>query len=113
MDAAAFAEAWEAGRSLTLEAAIAEALAGAAGGALAATGLPTDGPERLTAREAEIAGLMARGLTNRQLAAELAISERTVERHLTTIRAKLGVSGRVQVATWALARGLGAPMPQP
>ena len=52
---------------------------------------------------------MARGLSNRQIAAELSIAERTVGAHLTNIMGKLAFTSRVQVATWAVARGLGRP----
>lgn len=56
--------------------------------------------EPLTPRQREIAELIARGLGNRQIAAELHISDRTAENHVHNIMAVLGVSSRVQVATW-------------
>jgi DNA-binding CsgD family transcriptional regulator/DNA polymerase III delta prime subunit len=56
--------------------------------------------EELTARELEIARLVADGLTNRQIAVRLGISERTAENHLDHIRSKLGFAGRAQVAAW-------------
>lgn len=56
--------------------------------------------EHLTPRELQIARLVADGLTNRQLAVRLGISERTVENHLDHIRSKLGFAGRAQVAAW-------------
>jgi DNA-binding CsgD family transcriptional regulator/tetratricopeptide (TPR) repeat protein len=52
----------------------------------------------LSGREREIAELVAEGRTNREIAAELFLSEKTVESHLTKVFAKLGVSGRVAVA---------------
>ncbi len=52
----------------------------------------------LSGREREIAELVARGRTNRQIAAELFLSEKTIESHLKKVFAKLGVSGRVAVA---------------
>jgi predicted ATPase/DNA-binding CsgD family transcriptional regulator len=55
----------------------------------------------LTRREKELAGLVARGLTNGEIAARLFISERTVERHLENIRTKLGFTTRSQIAAWA------------
>ncbi|GAA4539472.1 ATP-binding protein [Pseudonocardia xishanensis] len=61
-----------------------------------------DGP--LSAREAEIAEWVGRGLTNRQIAATAHISERTVETHVQHILAKLGFSGRSQIAAWVAAR---------
>ena len=60
--------------------------------------------ERLTPREQEIALLVARGLTNRQIAQKLSISERTVENHITKILKKLGFSSRARIATWVAQR---------
>jgi DNA-binding CsgD family transcriptional regulator len=54
--------------------------------------------ERLSGREREIAGLVALGRTNREIAAELFVSEKTVEGHLTNVFSKLGVSTRAAVA---------------
>ncbi|HEX4246732.1 MAG TPA: LuxR C-terminal-related transcriptional regulator, partial [Pseudonocardia sp.] len=58
------------------------------------------GLDALTPRQREIAQLVARGHSNRQIAAELHISERTAENHLRAIMINLGVQNRVQVATW-------------
>jgi len=58
------------------------------------------GPAALTPRQREIAQLVARGRSNRQIAAELHISERTAENHLRNIMITLGVRNRVQVANW-------------
>ena len=55
----------------------------------------------LTAREREVARLILRGLTNRQIADELAISDRTVGAHVQNILNKLGATNRVQIAAWA------------
>jgi ATP/maltotriose-dependent transcriptional regulator MalT len=55
----------------------------------------------LSAREWEVAAAVARGLTNREIADDLVISPRTVERHVDNIRAKLGVRSRTQIALWA------------
>jgi DNA-binding CsgD family transcriptional regulator len=52
----------------------------------------------LSGREREIAELVARGHTNREIAGELFLSEKTIESHLRKVFAKLGVSGRVAVA---------------
>jgi DNA-binding CsgD family transcriptional regulator len=54
----------------------------------------------LTRREREIAELVAQGLTNRQIAATLHISERTVETHVQRILGKLGCTNRTQIAAW-------------
>jgi DNA-binding CsgD family transcriptional regulator len=57
-------------------------------------------PSRLTRRELEVVRLMAQGLTNREIARRLFISERTVDGHLEHVREKLGVSTRAQIASW-------------
>ena len=59
-----------------------------------------DGSEGLTPREREIAVLVARGLSNRDIAARLVISKRTVDAHVNHIFAKLGLSSRVQLTIW-------------
>jgi predicted ATPase/DNA-binding CsgD family transcriptional regulator len=58
----------------------------------------------LTARESEIAALIARGLSNRGIADELVISPATAARHVANIFSKLGFSSRAQVAAWAAQR---------
>jgi DNA-binding NarL/FixJ family response regulator len=60
----------------------------------------------LTAREREVATLIARGLSNRALADALVLSERTIAKHVENILSKLGVASRTQIATWAVERGL-------
>jgi len=63
----------------------------------------TDG---LTEREVEVLALVARGHTNRQIATSLAISEKTVARHLANIFTKLGVGSRTEAAGYAFRIGL-------
>jgi len=63
-------------------------------------------PGRLTEREAEVLKLVARGRTNRDVAAELFISDKTVARHLSNIFAKLGLSSRAAATAWAYEHGL-------
>jgi DNA-binding NarL/FixJ family response regulator len=63
----------------------------------------TPGP--LTPRERETATLVAQGLTNRQIAAALHISERTAESHVQHCLAKLGFSTRAQLAAWVASAG--------
>jgi len=58
----------------------------------------------LSRREREVAVLVARGLTNRQIADQLVIAERTVEGHLERIRGKLGLRSRTQIAVWVVGR---------
>jgi DNA-binding NarL/FixJ family response regulator len=62
--------------------------------------------EHLTAREQEVLQLLARGLRNKEIAARLFVSERTVNFHLANIYAKLHVSGRTEALSKALERGL-------
>jgi DNA-binding CsgD family transcriptional regulator len=58
----------------------------------------------LTPREREIAGLVAEGLTNRQIAARLTISPRTAEGHVERILSKLGFTSRTQIVAWMTGR---------
>lgn len=58
--------------------------------------------KRLSRREREVAALVAEGLTNREIAQRLFISERTVDGHLEHVRDKLGVTTRAQVAAWVV-----------
>jgi DNA-binding NarL/FixJ family response regulator len=62
--------------------------------------------EPLTAREEEILGLVARGLSNREVAEALHLSEGTVKNALSRIYAKLGARDRTQAALWAVEHGL-------
>ena len=56
----------------------------------------------LTTREAEVADLVAKGLTNKQIADSLTIAERTAEGHVEHIFNKLGFTCRTQIAAWVL-----------
>jgi len=64
------------------------------------------GGRRLTARETEVLGLVALGLTNGQIAARLFLSRRTVEQHLSSIFNRLGVSTRAAATRFALLNDL-------
>ena len=66
----------------------------------------------LTVREFEVARLIAEGMTNAQIAAELSVSPKTVSAHVEHILAKLGVARRTEVAAWAAGIRPGEP-PQP
>jgi len=60
----------------------------------------------LTTREREVAALIARGATSREIARALTISERTAEAHVSHMLGKLGFSSRAQIAAWAVEQGL-------
>ncbi|GAB2711386.1 helix-turn-helix transcriptional regulator [Kitasatospora kifunensis] len=60
-------------------------------------------PAPLTRREFQVVSLLVRGLTDKEIAAHLVISTRTVEGHVHRILAKLGLTTRTQIATWAVA----------
>jgi non-specific serine/threonine protein kinase len=97
-----FAADWGAGRALTAEAAVRLALQ-------PSMEVPEDRAAQtqaarrslLTRREREVAALVARGFTNRQMAETLLVAPRTIETHLEHIFAKLGVQTRAEVAAWA------------
>jgi non-specific serine/threonine protein kinase len=65
----------------------------------ASKGSSADEPPALTPREEEVAALVARELTNRQIASELFLSVHTVHHHVTNILKKLNLSSRQQVAS--------------
>jgi DNA-binding NarL/FixJ family response regulator len=72
------------------------------------SGTPTKGRERspLSQREREIVGLVAQGYKNREMAEKMFISEQTVKNHLHNIFDKLGVSDRLELALYAIHKGL-------
>lgn len=94
------------GRAMMLDEAVAYALLTEQGRASARSLSEQGSRMLLTRREQEVAALVARGLTNRQIAQRLVIAEGTAERHLANIARKLGFSSRTQVAVWAVESGL-------
>ncbi|HSK84708.1 MAG TPA: BTAD domain-containing putative transcriptional regulator [Rubrobacter sp.] len=107
LEEAAFEAAWSEGRAMSPQQAIEYALG------------PEDPPpppsekkassegslEALTRRQLEVAILVARGLTNRQAAAELVLSEHTVATHVREILKRLGLRSRTELASWIAERG--------
>ncbi len=106
LNAKTAATAWAAGASTPLDRLVRD-LTEAVGPRSSAC--PDDEPagtHRLTAREQEIAALIAQGLANRDIAAKLVITERTAANHVQHILNKLGFDSRAQIAVWAVERGL-------
>jgi DNA-binding NarL/FixJ family response regulator len=109
LDEKAFTEVWAQGRALTPEQALA-----AREPTMATTTTPIEAsstppgkapatyPDGLTAREVEVLHLVARGLTNDQVAELLVISPRTVNTHLTSIYGKIGVTSRAAATRYAI-----------
>jgi non-specific serine/threonine protein kinase len=110
LGATLFVAAREAGRALPPQQVTAAALAAASAAADARPRPPAPAkparPGSLTAREAEVLHLVAAGKTDRQIAADLVLSEATVGRHLANIYNKLGVSSRAAATAFALREGL-------
>jgi len=100
LGAAAYAEAWANGAATNLDAVIEDASVSTD----PEVAPRTDDLAQLTAREREVAMLIARGLSNRQIAETLVIAERTVTNHVEHIFDKLGFRSRAQVATWITQR---------
>ncbi|MBE3065427.1 MAG: response regulator transcription factor [Acidobacteria bacterium] len=61
--------------------------------------------ESLTEREAEVLGCLARGLSNKEIAGDLFIAEKTVKTHISNILSKLGLADRAQAAVYAVKHG--------
>ncbi|AMM31796.1 LuxR family transcriptional regulator [Sinomonas atrocyanea] len=78
----------------------------AGGGAVAAGGRAASSAGPLTEREVQVVRLVAAGLTNRGIAKELVLSEKTVARHLANVYAKLGIASRAAATAYAYDHGL-------
>jgi DNA-binding NarL/FixJ family response regulator len=108
LDPHAWEAAWATGHTLSPEQALLEAQAITA--RLAATVPPATTHDsngvRLTPRERQVIVLLARGFSNRAIAEELVIAERTAEIHVGNILGKLGATSRAQAAAYAVAQGL-------
>jgi non-specific serine/threonine protein kinase len=106
----AFSAAWTAGRATSLAEIIAEEPT-ASPVATTATPARTASPDRLTAREVEVLRLLASGRSNREIAAELVVSVRTVEHHIASIYTKIGAHRRAEAVAYARRHGLLLPEP--
>jgi DNA-binding NarL/FixJ family response regulator len=108
----AFAAGWADGAALPMQAAVTEAtaiVAPAPGSASQSHPPDQTAPLGLTRRESEVLRLLAQGLSDRDIAAALSISERTVGNHVTHLLQKLDVDSRTAAAVLALRRGLVGP----
>jgi non-specific serine/threonine protein kinase len=110
-----FAATWAAGRELPLKQAIEEARAVTADPGRAGGRVPADEPDgspALTRREREVFRLLARGMTDREIADALFLSHRTVNAHVASILAKLGVSTRREAAALSREPGIVPTSPE-
>ena len=113
MSELAFTAAWAQGAAMTLEQAVEYSLT-----SVETAPLKTEAKKRpgtwkekdlLTPREREVATFVARGLTNREIAERLVVTQRTAETHVQNILNKLGVTSRAEIAAWAVECGLYTP----
>jgi non-specific serine/threonine protein kinase len=108
----AFTAAWNEGLAMTLEQVVAYALEPprkqmAHSSTARQVAKETFGG--LTEREREVAALIAQGKSNREIAEAMTVGVKTIETYVTRILNKLGFNSRVQIATWAIEKGLTAP----
>jgi DNA-binding NarL/FixJ family response regulator len=97
LGAGRFATAYSDGRAMTREAAVHLALR-------EPPAAPAENASVLSRRETDVAGLVAEGLSNKEIGKRLFVSERTVESHVRNILVKLGFTTRTQVAAWLAKR---------
>ncbi len=107
---AGFGRAWDAGRVMPLQDAIDEAVAFGASSARDKRADQSGPKGLLTAREQEVAALLAQGLSNPQIADKLVISRRTADRHVSNILDKLGFASRGQITAWAVEQEVSATL---
>ncbi|MBF6166286.1 protein kinase [Streptomyces gardneri] len=99
LGARGFDAAFRQGQGMGMDAAVAYALGEQTTGKSSASGRST----KLTKREGQVADLVAQGLSNKQIAAKLMISQRTAQGHVEHILTKLGFNSRTQIAAWIVA----------
>jgi predicted ATPase/DNA-binding CsgD family transcriptional regulator len=102
----AFAAAWADRQALSLDEAEAYALADEPEAPAGATERPLPPTDGLTRREIDILRLLAAGRSNREIAADLSLSARTVERHITNIYGKIDARGRADATAYAFHHAL-------
>jgi DNA-binding CsgD family transcriptional regulator len=103
----AYSAAWAQGRNMTPEQAIAaQGQEVAPASATAAVSPTSTSPAGLTAREVQVLRLVAKGLTNAEVAQELQLSEKTVAHHLTHIFNKTGAENRASATAFAIRQDL-------
>jgi non-specific serine/threonine protein kinase len=108
LGARAWDDAWAAGRAQSPAQAISVALTDDSGPPVTSGTSPAPGPgPTLSRREREVTALIARGLSNREISAELLITQKTVGNHIDHIMTKLGLRSRTRIAVWAIEHGLG------
>jgi non-specific serine/threonine protein kinase len=108
LDEATFAAAYDAGFAMSAAEAARFVRGEAAGSSRSAVRTGHHAPgSLLTRREREVAALIARGLSNRDIAQQLVISQRTAEGHVARIMDKLGVNSRAGIAAWAASGAAG------
>jgi DNA-binding CsgD family transcriptional regulator len=110
----AAAAAWSGGHTMSMEQAIRYALTTepARGRPVEAALAGREDVASLSAREVDVVRLIARGLTNRQIAEALVVTRGTAANYVHRVLTKLDLATRAQVAAWAVSRGLG-PAPRP
>lgn len=106
LDDEEFEAAWSEGRRMSIEDAIEYALGTEDATAPGDARDHAENSAPLTRRERDVAMLIGRGYSNRQIAQELAITERTVETHVSRILRKVGLRSRTQIAARVIAQGL-------
>ena len=109
LDDVTFSTVWGEGKSMTLEQAITAVLESPHDQSAQSPTLRQATKEvfgGLTEREREVAGLIAQGKSNREIAEAMTVGVKTIETYVTRILNKLGFDSRVQIATWAMEKGL-------